>query len=257
MTNALQVFSYGNKEVRTVIIDGEAWLVAKDVCDILEIQNVSDTVRKELDDDEKGIEKIYTPGGMQDMTVINEPGLYKLTFKSRKPAAKEFTRWVTHDVLPEIRRTGSYNVHEAEPLNVRVRVAEVLQRLALQVTSKDEREVINREAYKYATGQDLPKKDPAPKVVHSPRYWTARQIGATLKWPTDAVMHRAENLCITQKAENGYWDGKTWYFSKEGRKEFLELVGRGIVKIEGGYEYYENGYKHIHWNFDPCAVAMN
>lgn len=104
-------FNYEGKQVRSVKIDGEVWLVAKDVCEILELTN-SRMVTDELDDDEKGVSSIYTPGGMQNMTVINEAGLYKLTFRSRKPKAKEFTRWVTHEVLPEIMRTGKY-VHKA------------------------------------------------------------------------------------------------------------------------------------------------
>ena len=109
MENALQVFSYNNQQLRTTEIDGETWLVAKDVCDILEIAD-STTATRDLDDDEKGTHSIRTPGGMQNMTVINESGLYKLTFKSRKSKAKEFTRWVTHEVLPTIRKTGTYSV---------------------------------------------------------------------------------------------------------------------------------------------------
>lgn len=92
MDNALQVFTYNNNEVRTVAKDGEIWYVAKDVCDILDIQNSNDTVRKMLDDDEKGIEKLYTPGGMQDMTIISELGLYALILRSNKPEAKNFSR---------------------------------------------------------------------------------------------------------------------------------------------------------------------
>ena len=110
--NAPQVFSYKDHQVRTTTINGEIWFVAKDICDILELSDVSMSTQG-LDDDEKGTSKICTPGGMQDMTVINEPGLYKLIFKSRKPEAKSFTRWVTHDVLPSIRKTGSYSLQEA------------------------------------------------------------------------------------------------------------------------------------------------
>ena len=74
MSKELEVFNYNGNNVRTVIIDGEVWFVAKDVCDVLEIQNSNDAVRKMLDDDEKGIEKIYTHGGVQDMTIISENG---------------------------------------------------------------------------------------------------------------------------------------------------------------------------------------
>lgn len=108
-TNSLPViFNYEGKQIRSVKIDGDTWLVAKDICDVLEIADYHQAVEK-LDEDEKGVGyNIPTPSGMQNMTVINEAGLYKLTFRSRKPKAKEFTRWVTHDVLPEIRRTGCY-----------------------------------------------------------------------------------------------------------------------------------------------------
>ena len=258
MTNALQVFRYKDKQVRTVEHDGEVWFVAKDVCDILELENVSKAVSA-LDDDEKmtltnSEGHSGQRGGAQSYNVINEPGLYKLAFKSRKPEAKNFTRWVTHDVLPTIRKTGSYTIPGAEqaqePLNVRVRVAELLQRLALQVSDEADREHINRESYKYATGEDLPVKSPKAKPNPTPRYWTAQQVGELLKWPTDAVMHRAENLGIMKKPANGLWDGDVWYFSQEGHRRFLWLVAEGIVKIEGGYEYYENGNKHIHWRYD-------
>ena len=110
MAGALQVFEYEGTKVRTVLIDGEAWLVAKDVCDVLGLTNPTMAVQ-ELDSDERA--KYYlgrSPinGGGGEVNVINEAGLYKLTFKSRKLAAKEFTRWVTHEVLPSIRQHGAY-----------------------------------------------------------------------------------------------------------------------------------------------------
>lgn len=109
----IQIFCYKAMPVRTVKIDGETWFVAKDVCDILEIQNVSQAIEN-LDDDEKGISKTYTPGGMQDMTIISEAGLYTLLVRSNKDEAKPFRRWVTHDVLPSIRKTGSYTAPNAQ-----------------------------------------------------------------------------------------------------------------------------------------------
>ena len=102
------MFSYKGKEVRTTEIDGDTCFVAKDIADVLEIRDAFNATR-ELDYDEKGTAKVSTPGGMQDMTVINEAGLYTLLMRSNKPEAKPFRRWVTHDVLPSIRKTGSYN----------------------------------------------------------------------------------------------------------------------------------------------------
>ena len=112
MTGSLQFFVYREHQLRTVELNGEVWLVAKGVCDILGIANARDAVN-ELDDDEKNTVVISDGNrGNPNMNVINEPGLYKLTFKSRKPEAKKFTRWVTHEVLPSIRSTGSYSVNQ-------------------------------------------------------------------------------------------------------------------------------------------------
>ena len=111
--NSIQTFVYKNeKPVRTVKIDGDVWFVAKDVCEILELSDVSKATRN-LDDDEKGTNKILTLGGMQDMTVISEPGLMTLILRSNKKEAKPFRRWVTHEVLPQIFRTGTYSIPDA------------------------------------------------------------------------------------------------------------------------------------------------
>ena len=102
----LQVFDFNEHAVRIITQDGEPWWVAKDVCDILELD--TENIRR-LDDDEKGLNKIQTPGGTQNMNVISESGLYTLIIRSNKPEAKKFRRWITHEVLPSIRKTGSYN----------------------------------------------------------------------------------------------------------------------------------------------------
>lgn len=94
-------------KIRTLTIDGEPWFVAADVCRALEIGNPSMAVER-LDDDEKGISTIDTLGGKQRMTIINEPGLYSLVLSSRKPEAKAFRRWITHEVIPTIRKYGGY-----------------------------------------------------------------------------------------------------------------------------------------------------
>ena len=108
LQNQLEVFNYQSKQVRTVIKDGEPWFIAKDVCDVLELGN-SRMALERLDVDEKGVSLIDTPGGTQQMHVVNEPGLYSLILGSRKPEAKAFKRWITHEVLPSIHKTGSYS----------------------------------------------------------------------------------------------------------------------------------------------------
>lgn len=101
-------FQYEDREVRTVTKDGIIWFVAKDVCDILEIGNSRQALTR-LDEDEKGVILNDTPGGKQELAIVNEPGLYSLILSSRKPEAKAFKRWVTHEVLPAIRKDGVYS----------------------------------------------------------------------------------------------------------------------------------------------------
>jgi prophage antirepressor-like protein len=111
---ALQIFRYQDNEVRHFLKDGQSWWVASDVCKILEHSDVSMAVRR-LDDDEKGTNSVCTPGGNQSLLCINEPGLYTLILTSRKAEAKAFKRWVTHEVIPSIRKTGTYSLGQSTP----------------------------------------------------------------------------------------------------------------------------------------------
>lgn len=98
---------YKNSPVRIVEKGGEPWFVAKDVCDILALGNPRSSIAL-LDEDERGVHSMDTPSGKQEMGIISEAGLYSLILRSRKPEAKAFKRWVTHEVLPSIRKTGAY-----------------------------------------------------------------------------------------------------------------------------------------------------
>mgnify|MGYP002595037239 CR=1 FL=1 len=114
MVESVQVFNYGeNTPVRVRVMNGQTWFVAKDVCKVLGISNHKDAVSR-LDDDERWGVGITDPlGGTQRMSAVSESGLYHLVFQSRKPEARRFRRWVTMEVLPEIRRTGSFNIGAA------------------------------------------------------------------------------------------------------------------------------------------------
>lgn len=107
--NELQIFN--NEEfgkIRTVTINNEPWFVSKDVATSLGYSNSRDAISKHVFDDDKGVAKCDTPSGRQEMSVINESGLYALIFGSKLDSAKRFKHWVTSEVLPSIRRTGSY-----------------------------------------------------------------------------------------------------------------------------------------------------
>lgn len=103
----LMVFNYETDQIRTLTKDGEPWFVAKDVCEILELGNASQALSR-LDEDEKDVISNDTPGGNQLMLIVNEMGLYSLILGSRKPEAKTFKRWITHEVIPSIRKHGGY-----------------------------------------------------------------------------------------------------------------------------------------------------
>lgn len=110
--SALDLFRFEAREVHVVVIDGEPWFVAGDVAAILGYREAYHLTRG-LDDDEKGPHIVRTPGGDQTVTVISESGLYSAIMRSRVDAAQKFRRWVTHDVLPAIRKAGSYNAPAA------------------------------------------------------------------------------------------------------------------------------------------------
>lgn len=105
MTSEIQSYNFNGAALRTLADEnGEPWFVAKDVCDILEISNPSDALKR-LDDDERSR---FNLGRQGETNIVNEAGLYVLVLGSRKPEAHEFKRWVTHEVLPQIRKTGGY-----------------------------------------------------------------------------------------------------------------------------------------------------
>ena len=103
-----QIFRFGSHDVRVVIENGILWWVAKDVCDALEISDARQAVSR-LEEDERCLIPVAdSMGRMQETFCTNEPGLYSLALGSRKPQAKPFKRWITHEVIPTIRRTGGY-----------------------------------------------------------------------------------------------------------------------------------------------------
>ena len=108
----LVTFDFGTNQIRVVMKDGEPWWIGADVCAVLEIANSRDALTR-LDPDEKGVASTDTPGGRQELATVSESGLYSLVLGSRKPEAKAFKRWITHEVIPSLRRTGSYSVQQA------------------------------------------------------------------------------------------------------------------------------------------------
>lgn len=135
--NDLQLFN--NPEfgvVRAVEVDGEPWFVGKDVAQALGYSNPRKALADHVDAEDKGVTKCDTPGGEQDITTINESGLYSLVLSSKLPGAKKFKRWVTAEVLPTIRKTGGYQLPKDFPSALRA-LADATEKL-LAVETENE-----------------------------------------------------------------------------------------------------------------------
>ena len=168
--------------MRTVLKDGEPWFVAADVCRALEIGDTHKAVER-LDDDEKGRSLIPTLGGEQELLVVNEPGLYTLVLGSRKPEARAFKRWITHEVIPAVRKHGGYLTPPT--------IAELLENpdmiVELALTLKAEREKRAK-----AEGELLVAKPKAAYFDALVERNTLTGLGETakeLKWPEKEFIH--------------------------------------------------------------------
>ena len=167
----LQIFNNDRfGQVRIVPVDGELMFVAKDVCDCLEITKHRDAISR-LDSDERGSVKLDTPGGKQDIAAINEYGLYNLVLSSRKPEAKEFKRWITHDVIPTIRKTGSYSMVIPQTL------PEALRAYADEVESHNATKAIVAQQ-EQQIAEFKPVKDYVDKILSSKSCLAITQIAA-------------------------------------------------------------------------------
>ena len=143
-------------EIRTIVIDGEPWFVGKDIAEALGYAKPTDAVRKRVSDEDRGISKMETPSGSQQMTVINESGLYSLILSSKLPSAKEFKHWVTSDVLPSVRKHGAYMTIE----NVLTSPDFIIQ-LATQLKNEQE---ARKAAENKIEEQQLQLEEQKPKV---------------------------------------------------------------------------------------------
>ena len=163
--NAMQAFNYEGNEVRTVMKDGEPWWVLADVCQVLGIQNNRNAARR-LDDDEKNT--VHLSDGIRgnpNMTIINESGLYKVILRSDKPGAKKFTRWVTQEVLPTLRKTGTYSMPGAAQPFTMEQMAQFAAAVAAQVVTQIVPVIISTVKEAAQTAQPAVPAATAPEVI--------------------------------------------------------------------------------------------
>jgi anti-repressor protein len=190
--NELQKFEFEGSNIRTVIVDGIPYWVAKDVCDILGLTNPTESV-KALDEDEKSTLRI-SEGGMP-INIINESGLYYLIIRSNKPDAKRFRKWITSEVLPQIRETGKYEMKEKELTRKEI--------LLMALKAEEEKEalqlVVNTQQGQLAEQQ--PKVDFANKLLKSKDCILVREFAKVI---TDEGFKIGEKELFKWFRENGY-----------------------------------------------------
>jgi prophage antirepressor-like protein len=139
----LQSFQYSDYSVRTTIVDGVPWFVAKDLCGVLGISKYRDAVSR-LDDDERGSVKVDTLGGKQELATVSESGMYALVLRSRKSEAQAFRKWITSEVLPSIRKTGGYSAI-AQPSNTVALPQNYIEALKALVAAEEQKALLEAE----------------------------------------------------------------------------------------------------------------
>lgn len=200
-------------QVRAILINGEPWLVGKDVATILGHANPERAIRNHVDDEDKGVTEMVTPRGRQQTTIINESGFYSLVMSSRLPGARKFKRWVTSEVLPAIRRYGSYTTsvpHSmAEALRLAADQAERIERQQLRLIEQQQQvEQLNKQVTAMK-----PKADYCDLILSSTSAVTITQIAADYNMSAKAMNQLLHRLGI-QWNVNGQWVLFTKYMNK-------------------------------------------
>lgn len=210
------VFSFDSLDVRVVDRGGNPWFVATDVCSVLSVSNTSDVLRR-LDDDEKGVVSIDTLGGRQDMAAVNESGLYSMVLGSRKPEAKRFKKWVTSEVLPAIRKTGSYSAPKLQHFSVPIEanaVFESFHSLAIKIGFEGNQAVLSANmATRQLTGVDPLHLMGATHLLagNQNRHYTPTELGERFH-----MTGREMNIAL-EAAGMQTKHGKQWMPTVKGR----------------------------------------
>ena len=219
--NELTVFE--NPEfgaIRTVELDGEPWLVGKDVATALGYKNPQEAIRTHVDDEDKGVSEILTPGGKQSVPIINESGLYSLVLSSKLPTARKFRRWVTSEVLPSIRKTGGYTAKpmtsyqqmmaETRRRNAQIQEARIYTELAKRYKGTTYEQVLNAHATRSLSGEYL-----LPLPEAGERLMSAGEVGAKLGISGNLVGKLANKHGLKTDQYGKWMHDKSPYSSKE------------------------------------------
>lgn len=228
--NELMIFNnpeFG--EIRTVEVDGEPWLVGKDVARALGYKDATKAARERVDAEDRGVAKMDTPSGQQEMTIINESGVYSLVLGSKLPSAKKFKRWVTSEVLPSIRKNGMYLLPKDYPSALRALADSEEQRMALEASNATLSAENERQAQVIAEFE--PIRQYVDTILESPDALATSQIAADYGMSAqelnkilrdEGVQHKVNGQWLLYKKHmnKGYTKSKTFQFThSDGRAD--------------------------------------
>ncbi|CAJ0596460.1 unnamed protein product [Cylicocyclus nassatus] len=246
-----EIFTFTNEEfnvhMRTVQVDGEVWFVAKDIAEVLGYSNTRDAIAKHVDEEDKDSVAIYDGKGNPNMTIINESGMYSLVLSSKLPTAKKFKRWVTAEVLPELRKNGFYQLQKQpslptdylSALKALVTAEEARQFLEIEnetlVGIVEEQETVIEEQEAILEEQE-PLVELANKLMENPDIWHSFKSAAAL-------------------LNNGYGQNKLFEVARnhkdlisEGSKKnhpYQNVVDKGYYKLRANGGHYNHNNEYI------------
>lgn len=224
----ISIFDFETQQVRTVIIDSEIWFVASDVTRILGYVNGKQAIIEHC----KGVYKKYplmTSGGMQELSIINESGIYKLVLASKKLEAIKFKEWVTEKILPSIRKTGSYSVTPKKELSIEEMTLLVIQNMQSKIADQSRQ-----------LEEQKPKVEFADKVVNTNNAISVREFGKVIgmgekkffEWLRNNKLLMESNIPYQKYVEAGYFKVIEWVLEAKNQVKFKTLItGKGQLYI--------------------------
>ena len=241
MANEVQIFENAEfGKVRTVVVKDEPYFVGKDVAEILGYKDTVNALKAHVDEEDKTGWQITPSRGTQTATIINESGLYSLILSSKLPAAKKFKRWVTSEVLPSIRKTGSYTAKPDDAMqskrlevmerNARTRAANLLLKIAERTNIPEYKAVCNAKAAEMVAGEMI-----LPLPVAERKTYSATEIGAMFGVSANKIgkLANKHNLktdaygkLFYSKSEHSAKEVETWRYYESAIPVFEKIFGR-------------------------------
>lgn len=244
-------------QIRTLVVNNEPWFVGKDIAKALGYSREADAIRVHVDKDDKGVGETQTPGGTQQVTIINESGLYSLILSSKLPSAKKFKKWVTSEVLPSIRKTGGYMVAKKEDTPETIMARAIL---IAQDTMKRQKEQINKlQAVNASKDKQIveltPDAEYTRKVLSADGTILTNVIAKELGMSAQTLNKRLQGLGVQYK-ERGVWVLTYKYqdkgYTKTTTHDFLKSDGSVGTRIQT--EWTETGRRWLHKLHDEKRI---